>query len=378
MAAYSRMQRGNDTAFSFEQEANFWYLTGIEEPDWTVIVDTTANTSWLIAPKVGDTHVLFDGELAPETAARISGINKVLNAEDGDALLRQLAKKHSVVYTVDQPQYSEHFNFSLNPSIRHTMARLDRIFSAVQDCSKEIAMLRAIKEPEEIEAIQRAVNLTVKAFEMVKANRERYRHEYEIEADFTHMFLRKGAVGHAYDPIIAAGKNACMLHYTKNNARLEKRQLILMDVGARMDGYAADITRSYAFGEITDRQKEVHKAVVGAQKECIKLLGPGVGVEEYSKKVDEIMRQTARVLGLLKTADEKEFRLYFPHAISHGLGVDVHDRLGAPRSLLPGMVLTVEPGIYIPKEKIGVRIEDDILITEKGVHNLSGKLSTDW
>ena len=147
-----------------------------------------------------------------------------------------------------------------------------------------------------------------------------------------------------------------------------------MDVGARVDGYAADITRTYAVGEPTKRQVAVHTAVQTAHQRIINLLRPGLELATYLQQVDEIMQQALQSLGLLKTPED--YRRYFPHAISHGLGVDVHASLGQQRYIEAGMVLNVEPGIYIPQENIGVRIEDDILITDKGRRNLSQKLAT--
>jgi Xaa-Pro aminopeptidase len=204
------------------------------------------------------------------------------------------------------------------------------------------------------------------------------RYEYEVEAEFSYYLRRHGAKGHAYDPIVASGQNACTLHYVDNTSRLKKRQLLLLDIGARSGGYAADITRTYALGEPTKRQVAVHEAVQDAQRQIISLLKPDLSIEEYHRDVDVIMKQALLSLGLMKDMeDDTAYRTYFPHAISHGLGIDVHDSLGGPRYLQPGMVLTVEPGIYIPDEGIGVRIEDDILITDTGHANLSARLSTD-
>lgn len=177
---------------------------------------------------------------------------------------------------------------------------------------------------------------------------------------------------------MASGKNACTLHYLKNSAKLKKRDLLLLDIGARRQGYAADITRTYALGEVSKRQHDVFLAVNEAHVKIIDLLKPDYPVEQYQHDVDKIMTEALLSLGLMKDAkDEKNYRRYFPHAISHGLGVDPHDSLGAPRALQPNMVLTVEPGIYIPEEGIGVRLEDDILITATGNSNLSGRLSTE-
>jgi Xaa-Pro aminopeptidase len=378
LTAYTEMQRSNDTAFAFEQEANFWWLTGIEVADWWLIIDGTRHKSWLVAPTLSKSHEIFDGSLSPEKAKKISGVDEVIARDDAKSLLRDLAKKHSVVHTLGEQPYAEYLDFSLNPAGRKLHEMMERTFNSVQDCRKDLAKLRAIKQPEEVAHMKKVINLTIAAFEEVKAGLDAMSYEYEVEAEFSYLFRRKGAKGHAYDPIVASGKNACTLHYGSNSDKMKKRELLLLDIGARHEGYAADITRTYALGEPTKRQRDVHAAVQRAQAEIIKLLRPELSVEEYQRDVDRIMTEALMSLGLMKNADDEAgFRKYFPHAISHGLGIDVHESLGAPRSFQAGMLLTVEPGIYIPEEGIGVRIEDDILITDKGRTNLSARLSTD-
>lgn len=376
VTAYTQTQRSNDAAFRFEQEANFWYLTGISHPDWLLIMDGKRRRSWLVAPHVEGHHQLFDGSLPHDVARQTSGIEEIIDQRDADGWLRQAARSHHLAYMVDVPPHSDYFGFWLNPAVRELREKLCRIFTKVEDFRLELARLRAVKQPVEIAAMQSAIDLTVESFATIRDRLSEYRHEYEIEADFTAAFRRRGAEGHAYDPIIAAGSNACTLHYNHNAAKLKKGQLLLLDVGARMDGYAADITRTYAVGVATKRQRHVHQVVLEAHEKIIRLIEPNMPVEEYQLKVDDIMQQALIELKLIKDKSDPAYRDYFPHAISHGLGIDVHDALGKPRLLLSGMVLTVEPGIYIPKEKIGVRIEDDILVTKTGRKNMSEKLST--
>jgi Xaa-Pro aminopeptidase len=372
------MQRSNDGAFMFEQEANFWWLSGVEYPDWWIIIDGLRHKSWLVAPHISDSHQIFDGSLSEDEAMQVSGVDGVLNYDEALNTLRDLAKRHSVVHTLNDHPHAEHYDFVLNPAPRKLYDLLKRTFTTVQDCRQELTGLRAIKQPEEIKAMKAAASLTIEAFEKVKSSLSSFTHEYEIEAEFSHYFRSRGAKGHAYDPIVASGYNACTLHYIENKDRLKKPQLILLDIGARHLGYAADITRTYAYGEPTKRQRAVHRAVEEAHSEIIDLLRPGLAVQEYNQRVDRIMKQALLELGLIDSeTDDKSYRYYFPHAISHGLGVDVHDSLGNPATLLPGMVLTVEPGIYIPEEGIGVRIEDDILISTKSHVNLTGRLSTE-
>jgi Xaa-Pro aminopeptidase len=377
-SAYSQMQRSNDMAFHFEQEANFWWLTGIEYPDWQLIIDGTRNKSWLVYPQVSQSREIFDGSLSVEHARSISGVDAIVSQDEAQAILRDLSKKHTVVYALGDQPHAEHLDFVLNPAIKIVREHVSRLFATVQDCRKELSQLRAIKQTEEITAMRSAIATTIDGFEIVKSKLANYHFEYEIEAEFNYHFRTHGADGHAYDPIVAGGANACTLHYIANRDKLKKRQMVLLDIGARRGGYAADITRTYAYGEPTKRQSAVHAAVQSAQREIINLIKPALSVEQYQKDVDRIMTESLLSLGLMKNVDDTEnYYKYFPHAISHGLGVDVHDSLGSPKYLQPGMVLTVEPGIYIPEEGIGVRIEDDILVTASGSENLSRRLSTD-
>jgi Xaa-Pro aminopeptidase len=248
--------------------------------------------------------------------------------------------------------------------------QLERTFTRVEDCRQDLARLRAIKQPEEIAAMKKAARLTTAAFDLAHDKLSQVSTEYELEAEFTGYFRSHDGT-HAYDPIVAAGKNACTLHYIENGAKLHAGQFILIDIGARVDGYAADVTRTYAHGKISSLQQTMHATLYQAQQAIVELIEPHLPLIEYQKKVDEIMISALEKLGLIKHGDIEGLRNYFPHAVSHGLGIDVHDSLGAPRALEEGMVLTVEPGIYVPKKGIGLRLEDDILVTAKGHQNLT-------
>lgn len=375
--ANSLMQRGNDISFAFEQDSNFLYLTGIRASDWWIIIDGESNKSWLVTPDISETHKTFDGGLSNDKAIKISGVDGVLSREETTGTLSKLSKKNKTVYTIGEHPHQEHFNFVVNPAQQEMWSRLKDIFNNVQDCRPQLAKMRAIKQPVEIESIRKAIDLTVQAFEIVKQKLPSLEYEYEVEAEFSFHFRNNGATGHAYDPIVASGKNACTLHYNDNDDRLRRNSLLLIDVGARVDNYAADITRTYSLGALSEREKSIHSAVEKAHKNIIELLRPGLLISEYQTKVDNIMKKTLVDLKLMTSIeDDKNYRRYFPHAISHGLGIDVHDSLGSPKEFLPNMVITVEPGIYIPEEGIGVRIEDDILITDTGHENLSQLLLT--
>ena len=374
MSAFRAVQKTNDAAQPFKQESNFWYLCGINEPDWLLIIDGGSGQSWLVMPDRTEVQRLFDGGLSADEARSISGVDEVIASSEASELMQRLARRHQVVHTLVEPSYAAQLGFELNPSFAKTRRMLETNFKEIVDVRKTIAALRAVKQPIEIKAIQTAVNCTVSAFQSVRDHMRSFKTETDIEAEFSYVQRKKGATGHAYEPIVAAGMNACTLHYSQNRSALKNRQLVLMDVGAEYNSYAADITRTYARGEPTKRQKQVHGAVESAHHQIIALLKPHLGVQEYQAGVDVIMKEALDSIEL--DSDESSLRRYFPHAISHGLGIDVHDSLGAPKYFQENMVLTVEPGIYIPEEGIGVRIEDDILITATGNSNLSSRLST--
>lgn len=376
LTAYTKMQGAADSASSFRQESNFWWLTGIESPDWWVIIDGNTSKSWLVSPEIDTVHQLFDGSLAPEDARRISGTDEVIRRDEAIVLLRELAAGHELVYALGEPRYARSADFVLNPAPKRLRRQLKNIFTTVQDCQKELARLRAIKQPAEIDLMTRAASLTIQALEEVRGALPACRYEYEVEAAITYAFRRQGA-SHAFDPIVAGGKNACTLHYVSNSGELPINQLLLIDVGAQVGMYPADITRTFAVGEPTKRQVAVHEAVRAAEQQIIALLKPGLKIKDYIRLVDDSIKEALLALGLMKTRDDERYRQYFPHAISHGLGLDVHESLGGFEEFRPNMVLTVEPGIYIPEEGVSVRIEDNILITSDGHRNLTGKLSTD-
>lgn len=371
--AYDEMQLSGDMAAPFLQESTFFWLTGMTEPGWRLILDSSRRQATLVRPERSQVQLIFDGSMSDQEVTATSGIDDIIAARDFETTLRQLSRHHTVVATLGEDR--DH-GFVLNPAPLQLKHTLERIFVKVVSCRRQIAELRAIKSAEEIADIRRAIALTSTAFAEAREQLSSYQHEYEVEADMTRLFRRSGAA-HAYEPIVASGSHAVTLHYTANKGKLAANKLLLIDVGARVNGYAADITRTYGL-KPTKRQLEVHRAVVEAQREIIALLGPDTLVAEYIARADEIMKNALIHLGLLKDKDDNEqFRRYFPHAVSHGLGIDVHDSLGAPRYFRAGMVLTVEPGVYIAEEGIGVRIEDDILITDKGHEILSRAIPVD-
>ncbi len=372
VSAFEAMQQTNDSSAPFVQESNFFWLTGINEPGWKLILAN--DKSMLVSAFKTEVQRIFDGGMSASEATLISGVDTVINLDEYKAALEAIGKNERTVYTIFKHPHSKYFDFALNPAIAKNQKQLNSIFSDVQDARKELSKLKAIKSEEEIQLIKKAVALSVDAFNDVHANLKNAQHEYEIEAQLSYAFRITGAEGHAYQPIVGTGKNACTLHYIANNDSLVQNGTVLIDAGAKVGNYAADITRTYALGQPSEREIAVHAEVEKAHKAIIDLIKPGESFETYQTSVDTIMKAALENLGLLKT--EKDYRKYFPHAISHGLGIDVHDSLGGYDTFQPGMVLTVEPGIYIPEEGIGVRIEDDILVTINGNENLSAALPT--
>lgn len=372
VTAFDAMQQTNDSAAPFIQEASFYYLTGINEPGWQLFV-TKEGVETLLAPEISETHRIFDGGISNDQATQISGVLSVLSAKAATVFKENFFASEKSVGVIGPDPYESHHSFSMNPAPKALFETVKKHSSETIEIRKPLAQLRAIKSEDEIKAIRQAITYTNDAFSLTKKKLQTLAYEYSVEAEFSYAFRSAGVV-HAYEPIVASGKNACTLHYQKNSDQLPENGLILLDIGARYEGYAADITRTYAIGAPSDREIAVHAAVEKAHHEIIDLITPGYSVKEYHEAVDVIMRRALEELSLLKKEDD--YRTYFPHAISHGLGLDVHDSLGGPKVFEPGMVLTVEPGIYIPEEGIGVRIEDDILVTETGHENLSAGLPT--
>lgn len=377
LTANGLLQRSADTTFAFRQDSNFWYLTGIEEPDFLLVM--TPEETFLIAPSRPDQRDMWDGAVDKRQLQAISGINLVLDHHAGWTKLDMLLKKLKKVHTITPAEaYFERFGFYANPARATLLTALKKHRSLeLVDIRKVIASMRQIKQGPELQAIKEAIEITAKSIEKVLRKVRTYKYEHQITADITAEFLRLGATGHAYLPIVATGDNATTLHYVNNQSRINKTDLILIDVGAEVNNYSADISRTFAVTKPSARQYAVHKAVLSVQTSALKLLKPGVVMKEYEQAVDKLMAKELLSLGLLEDVDDQtKLKKYFPHLASHFLGLDTHDSADYDLPLLPGMVLTVEPGIYIPEENLGVRIEDNVLITEKGNEVLSASLSS--
>jgi Xaa-Pro aminopeptidase len=372
------LQRGGDSSYAFSQDASFWYLTGLNEPDITLVMDR--NKEYLIVPERSANREAFDGKVNGDELSHRSSIQSVYSDKDGWTQLGGRLKKVKHVATLaTSPPYVEHYGLYTNPSRAVLAARLKDCNPSLEllDLGPHLTRMRMIKQPEELAAIAAAIRITIASFkEATRLTRlAHYAYEYELEAAITGGFRKRGASGHAFEPIVAGGQRAVTLHNMSNNAALASDELIVVDIGAEVEHYAADITRTIGLKTISRRQRAVHEAVQEIQRQAFDLLKPGVLLKDYEQQVEGLMGEKLRELGLIKSITHEAVRHYYPHATSHFLGLNVHDVGDYNRPLEPGIVMTVEPGIYIPEEGIGVRIEDDVLITPKGIKILSNKLS---
>lgn len=380
LTANGLLQRGGDSAFPFRQDANFWYLTGLNESDLVLVMDEA--DEFLIVPARDGVRVAFEGEVNMEALTKRSGIEQVMGERIGWKRLRERLKRTQQIGALAAPPaYVKAIGLYTNPARARLLEQLKEANHQLkfQDISQYLVQMRVLKQPEELAAIRQAIDITIGTLKETMSSKtytyDGYRYEYELEAEITRGFRRRGASGHAFDPIVAGGKNACVLHYASNNDELASDRLTVLDAGAEVEHYAADITRTVAFQKPGRRQTDIHAAVLAVQEYAFTLLKPGVLLGGYEKQVEHFMGEKLRELGLIKAATTKNIRRYYPHVTSHFLGLNAHDVGDRHRPLEAGMVLTVEPGIYIAEESLGVRIEDDILVTKTGVEVLSRQLA---
>ena len=378
ITANGLLQRSGDTAFPFQQDPNFWYLTGVDEPDVILVMDKTKD--YLIVPFKEGVRAQFDGQITPEELTARSGIAHIYDEKEGWRQLKsRLAKAKHVATIAPPPRYIDTYGMFSNPArgrlVRHMQEQGDEL--ELLDIAPHMARLRMVKQASEIQAIQQAIDITAATIKQIvrPSSLAKYENEYEIEADLYRGFRRGGGMGHAFDPIVAGGGNAATIHYMRNDSPLAAGDLLTLDVGAAYDHYAADITRTVSLGgKPTKRQRAVYDAVADVQQYAYGLLKPGVLLADYEQEVETYMGEKLRELGLIKTIEREQVRKYYPHAASHHLGLNVHDVDMHDRALEENMVITVEPGIYIPEEGIGVRIEDDVRITDAGIEILTRAL----
>lgn len=378
ITANGLLQKTSDEAYDFHQDSSFWYLTGIDDPDVVLVIDK--GHEYLILPERTTWMNVSEGEITPAELTRRSGISEVLKQKEGWRQLGARLKRVQHVATLSaNPPYMDVFGMYANPARAALIKRLKDANGNLEllDLRQHLKRMRMVKQPAELEALRRAIAVTVETLQYVTrpSKLAKYAYDVELEADISHQFRRRGALGQAFSPVVISGPRACVLHNKADNVLLASDELVVLDVGAKVDYYCADITRTITLnGKPSRRQQAVHKAVEQAQDYAYSLLKPGLAMAEYEKNMAHFVGEKLRELGVIKSIDNEQVRKYFPHATSHFLGLDAHDAGDYDHPLEPGAVITVEPGIYIPEEGIGVRIEDDVLITDTGYEILSRDL----
>lgn len=360
------LQMSSDTTYPFRQDSNFWYLTGLDNPDIYLAINTNTSTSSIFIPEQNDYQREWDGEIDTVEITEKSGIKNFEALSDLEKFIESAQKDKLTICCLHPPaEVIEPYGFIASPARQKLYDRIASIAPGPKDIRNEIARLRQIKYPVEIEEIKLAIEITGKSLRVLRQNLSSYSNEKEVENSLTSLFYAYGANGHGFEPIIAGGKNAATIHYRGNNQKLENNDLLLLDVGAQSGYYSADISRTWAISTPSSRQKEIYSAVIELQQEAYNILKPGIYLKDYQTEVESIARTKMRKLKC--TNPDRDF----PHGISHFLGLDVHDAGDYNMPLAEGMVLTVEPGIYLEDEAIGVRIEDVVLITSSGTEILS-------
>ncbi len=381
------MPSNGDALYEFQQNSDLYWLTGIDQED-TILFLYPDNPDEkyrevLVLVRPNELKEKWDGKrLRAEEAKKISGIGTVVWLDAFFGMLQPWIHSADTIYlntnendrkASDVPV--KDYRFIKYMKRRYPLHKYER-------SAKILRELRAIKTKEEIEVVQKAIDITHTTFERLLKFIKPGVMEYEIEAEIMHSFLWHRATGKAYNSIIASGDNARVLHYIANDNECKDGELILMDFGARYGGYNADLTRTVPVnGKFTKRQAEIYNACLHLHNYAKGLLKPGITLTDYTNKVGEEATKQFIKLGILKESDVKNedkenraYRKYLYHGISHHLGVDVHDLGTKTQPLQAGMLLTVEPGIYIEEEKTGVRIENNVWITENGNKDLMEKI----
>ena len=370
---------GADSTLPFHQHRNIFYLSGVDQEESILILFPDAKNSMhkeILFLKETNEHIaIWEGsKLSKKQATEVSGVQTVYWLSDFDSIFDILMKEAEIVYFNNNNHYrkavemeTREDRFIKRVKSNYPKHRIENNFSIMES-------LRGVKEPEEIKLIQKACNITEKGFRRVLGFVEPGVMEYEIEAEYVHEFLKNRSKGFAYTPIIGSGYNACVLHYIENNQRCNDGDMLLMDVGAEYANYSSDMTRTIPVnGRFTARQKAVYQAVLNVKNEATQMLVSGTLWEAYHKEVGKIMTSELLGLGLLDKAavqnqDPKKpaYKKYFMHGTSHHMGLDTHDYGALKTPMVENMVFTVEPGIYIPEEKMGIRLEDDVVVQSSG------------
>ena len=369
-----------DQNYDYTPQRNFFYLTNISEPNMILMLlkGEKTNKEFLFIEENTDHKIKWEGaSMEKEDASKRAGIDEdaIFPLSKFDATFNQVMNyARSILGRPAKILYLDLYHPSVQKkpqSLIHAKTILAHYPELqVQSLNEHLAYLRMFKSAAEIKQIQTAIDHTAKGLNTILKNLKKRTHEYQLQADFLHEITLSGSEGHAFDTIAASGKNATILHYTANRDTLNQDDLILFDLGALHENYAADISRTYPLsGVFQGRQKEIYEAVLSVNKATIEMIKPGVTWKELNDFSKEMLAKKAKALNIIN--DESQITEVYYHSIGHFMGLDVHDVGLYDMPLKEGMVLTIEPGLYVKDEQIGVRIEDDILVTKNGYKNLS-------
>jgi len=389
--------RSNDSEYPYRQSSDFWYFTGFNEPEAVLVLiksDDTHNHSVLFN-RVRDltAEIWFGRRLGQDAAPEKLGVERALAFSEIDEQLYQLLNGLDMVYHAQgEYKYADELVFTALDKLRKGSRQNLSAPASITDWRPLVHEMRLFKSPEELDVMRRAGEISALAHTRAMEKCRPGMFEYQLEGEILHEFNRHGARFPSYNTIVGGGENGCILHYTENESELRDGDLVLIDAGCEYRGYAGDITRTFPVnGQFSPAQRAVYDIVLESLETALTLFRPGTSIQEVTGSVIRIMVNGLVKIGILK-GDVEELiadnahRAFFMHGLSHWLGLDVHDvgGYGADRSrtLEPGMVLTVEPGLYIAPDAdvpaeyrgIGIRIEDDIVITESGNENLTASV----
>ena len=370
---------GADSTMPFEQARDLFYLSGVDQESSILVLFPDAplekHREMLFLTETNEQIAVWEGEkLTKEKALEVSGIKNVHWLKDFEKVFFEVMTQCETVYL----NTNEHYRANIETETREARfvkwCKEQYPAHKVAKSNPILQRLRSVKDPIELELMQTACNITEKAFRRVLGFVKPGVWEYEIEAEYWHEMIRNRSRGFAYTPIIASGSNANVLHYTENNQQCKEGELILLDTGAEYANYASDLSRTIPVsGKYTKRQKEVYNAVNRVKNDATKMLVPGTIWADYHVEVGKLMTSELLGLGLLDKADVQNedpdwpaYKKYFMHGTSHHIGLDTHDYGLLHEPMQANQVFTVEPGIYLPDEGFGIRLEDDVVIQSKG------------
>lgn len=377
-----------DSTLPFAQHRDILYLSGVDQEESILVLfpnaSNPAHREVLFLKETSELIAIWEGEkLTKQTAFETSGVQTVYWRQQFPTIFKQMMAEASGIYL----NTNEHLRANTEVETREDrfikQVKQDYPAHQVYKSAPILHKIRSVKEATELDLLQMACNITEAGVRRLLGFIKPGVWEYEIEAELAHEFLRKRSKGFAYTPIIASGKNACVLHYIENNQQCLDGDVILLDVGAEYANYSSDLTRCIPVnGRFTARQKAVYNAVLHVKNEATKLLIPGTIMAEYHKQVGALMEEQLVNLGLISMEDIKKqdpawpaYKKYFMHGTSHFLGLDTHDVGLWHEPIVANMVFTVEPGIYIPEEGLGIRLEDDVVVQASGApFNLMGNI----